>query len=67
MSRVNRYLGIVVLAIGLASIGIGIGFVVQAQVKSNWMKAAMREEKITLGLTADQIASGEVVDSAAEA
>jgi len=27
----------------------------------------MREEKITLGLTADQIASGEVVDSAAEA
>ena len=67
MLRVNRYMGIVVLAVGLASIGIGIGFVVQAQVKSNWMKAAMREEKITLGLTADQIASGEVVDSAAEA
>jgi hypothetical protein len=67
MSRVNRYMAIVVLVIGLASMGIGIGFVVEAQLKSNWIKSAMREEQITLGLTADQIASGQVVDSAAEA
>jgi hypothetical protein len=67
MSRVNRYLGIVVLAIGLASIGIGTGFVVQAQVKSNWMKQQMRAEGITLGLSADEIAKGDVVDTAAEA
>jgi hypothetical protein len=67
MSRVNRYLGIVVLAIGLASIGIGIGFVVQAQVKSNWMKQQMRAEGITLGLSADEITEGDVVDTAAEA
>lgn len=67
MSRVNRYLAIVVLAIGLAGIGIGIGFVVEAQAKSNWMKQQMRDEKITLGLSADAIALGDVVDTAAEA
>jgi disulfide bond formation protein DsbB len=67
MSRANRYLAIVVLAIGLAGIGIGIGFVVEAQVKSNWMKQQMRAEGITLGLSADQIAKGDVVDTAAEA
>jgi len=67
MSKLNRMLAIVVLAIGLASIGIGIGFVVQAQVKSNWMKQQMRAEGISLGLSADQIAKGDVVDTAAEA
>jgi len=67
MWRVNRYLGIVVLAIGLASIGIGTGFVVQAQVKSNWMKQQMRAEGIPLGLSPDEITKGDVVDTAAEA
>jgi len=63
----NRLLTIVVLIIGLAGIGIGIGFVVEAQVKSNWMKQQMRAEKITLGLSAEEIARGDVVDTAAEA
>ncbi len=67
MSRVNRYMALVVLVIGLTSMGIGIGFVVEAQVKSNWMKQQMRDEKITLGLSADAIARGDVVDTAAEA
>jgi hypothetical protein len=67
MSRVNRYLAIAVLAIGLACMGIGIGFVVEAQAKSNWMKQQMRDEQITLGLSADAIARGDVVDTAAEA
>jgi hypothetical protein len=67
MSRANRYLAILVLIIGLAGIGIGIGFVVEARIQSNWMKKAMREEQITLGLSDDAIANGEVVDTAAEA
>ena len=67
MSRLNRFLAIVILVIGLAGIGIGVGFVVEAQVKSNWMKQQMRAEGITLGLSADQIAKGDVVDTAAEA
>jgi len=67
MSRLNRFLAIVILVIGLAGIGIGVGFVVEAQVKSNWMKQQMRAEGITLGLSADQISKGDVVDTAAEA
>ncbi|MDM7999553.1 MAG: hypothetical protein QUS33_06030 [Dehalococcoidia bacterium] len=67
MLKLNRILAVVVIAIGLAGIGIGAGFVVQAQVKANWMKDQMRAEKITLGLSADQVAKGELVDSAAEA
>lgn len=67
MSKLNRLLAIVVLVIGLAGIGIGIGFVAEAQIKSNWMKEQMQAENITLGLTADQIAKGQLVDSAAEA
>ena len=67
MSRLNRFLAIVMLVIGLVGIGIGVGFVVEAQVKSNWIKQQMRAEKITLGLSSDAIARGEVVDSSAEA
>ena len=67
MSKLNRLLAIVVLVIGLAGIGIGVGFVVEAQAKSNWMKQQMRAEKITLGLSADEIAKGDIVDTAAEA
>ena len=67
MSRMNRLLAVAVLVIGLAGIGIGVGFVVEAQVKSNWMKQQMRAEGITLGLSADEIAKGDVVDTAAEA
>jgi len=67
MSRLNRFLAVVILIIGLAGIGIGIGFVVEAQVKSSWMKQQMRAEQITLGLSADQIAKGDVVDTASEA
>ncbi len=67
MSGLNRWVAVAVLAIGLASMGIGIGFVVEAQVKSNWMKDAMRQENITLGLSDEAVARGEVVDSAAEA
>lgn len=67
MSRISRYLPIAVLALGVVSLVIGIAFVAEAQIKSNWMKDAMRQEKITLGLDANAIAKGEVVDDAAEA
>lgn len=67
MSRMNRYMAILVLAIGLACVGVGVTFVVQSQVKSNWIEEAMRQEEVTLGLTDEAKAAGEVVDSAAEA
>jgi hypothetical protein len=45
----------------------GIGFVVQGQAKANFIKEAMQQEQITLGLSQEQQAKGELVDSAAEA
>lgn len=67
MSRISRYLPVAVLIIGVASLVVGIAFVAEAQIKSNWMKNAMRQEKITLGLDANAVAKGDVVDDAAEA
>jgi hypothetical protein len=45
----------------------GIGFVVQGQAKADFIKEAMQQEQITLGLSQEQQAEGELVDSAAEA
>jgi hypothetical protein len=67
MHRANRYLAILVIALGLASLAIGVGFVVEGQAKLNFMKDAMREEQITLGLSDEEVAQGNVVDSAGEA
>jgi hypothetical protein len=51
----------------VVSIVIGSIFIVQAVEKNNWMKEAMRSEKVTLGLSQEQIAKGEVIDTAKEA
>jgi hypothetical protein len=67
MQRTSRYLAILVIALGLASMAIGIGFIVEGQAKLNFMKEAMRLEKITLGIPAEELAEGNIVDTAVEA
>lgn len=67
MLRINRYLVMVVLLLGLVSVVIGSVFIAQALEKNNWMKSAMRVEKVTLGLSEEQIEKGEIVDTAEEA
>jgi hypothetical protein len=67
MSRLARYLSIAAIALGIASLAIGIGFVVQAKAKADLLTEAMREEQITLGLTEGQIEQGQLVDTAGEA
>ena len=67
MLRINRYLVMVVLLLGLMSVVIGSVFIAQALEKNNWMKSAMRVEKVTLGLSEEQIEKGEIVDTAEEA
>lgn len=62
-----RKLAILVLLLGVVSIVIGAVFIGVAVSKDMWIKDTMRQEKVTLGLTAEQIAQGDVVDSAAEA
>lgn len=64
---VIRKLAILVLLIGFVSIVVGAVFIGQAVSKDMWIKDSMRQEKVTLGLTEEQIAKGEVVDNAKEA
>ena len=51
MSNLVRYLAIAAIALGIAGLAIGIGFVVEARAKSDLLTESMRQEQITLGLT----------------
>jgi hypothetical protein len=62
----NRLLALLVALAGIICLGMGIFFISYGMSKGNWMKEAMQQEKITLGLTKEQIAAGEVVDSMSE-
>lgn len=67
MWRTDYFLTIVVLLSGVVAIVVGAVFIFQAFEKENWMKEAMRLEQVTLGLTEEQIAAGELIDTAGEA
>lgn len=67
MGHINRYLAILVVIFGVVSVVIGSVFIAQGVEKSSWMKEAMRLEKVTLTLSDEQIAKGEVIDTLEEA
>ena len=64
MANMKRYLAILVVLLGMVSIVLGAVFVGLAFQKEAWMRDTARLEKVTLGLTEEQIKKGEVVDSA---
>jgi hypothetical protein len=67
MQRINRYLAGLVVVLGLVSLAIGVGFIVEGQAKLNMMKEVSRQEAITLGIPVVELAKGNVIDTAAEA
>ena len=67
MWRMKYYLSIMVLLLGVVAMVVGAVFMYQAYEKESWMKEAMRSENVTLGLTEEQIAAGELIDTAGEA
>jgi len=67
MVRISQYLAIMVLLAGVVGVVIGSVFITQAVEKNNWMKEAMRVEQVTFSLAEEQIAEGEVIDTAEEA
>lgn len=67
MRRISRYLAIIVLLFGVVGVVVGSVFIEQAMSKNKWITEAMQAENVTLGLSEEQIAKGEVVDSAKEA
>jgi hypothetical protein len=63
----SRYLAILVLILGVVGMVVGSVFIAQAIEKDNWMREAMRVEQVTLSLSDEQIAAGQVIDSLEEA
>lgn len=68
MSRSVRYIAVAILILGVVGVAIGIAFVVEGQLKANYITNSMREEQVTLGDLGIQGAqAGELIDSAATA
>jgi hypothetical protein len=69
MTRIRQYspISMIVLIVAVIAVVMGIFFIVQGVTKADWMKEAMRQEQITLGLDETAVANGELVDSAGEA
>ena len=67
MNTLKRYLPIAVSLIGIVGIVIGGVFTGIGIRTHNFLQTAMQEEQITLGIDAEQIGSGDVIDTAAEA
>ena len=65
--KVNRGLAIAVLLLGVVAIVLGGIFIGQGIAKNNLLVSSMRQEKITLGIPSDKLASGEVIDNGKEA
>ena len=62
-----KYIGIAIAALGVIGLAVGGVFVGVAVHENSYITTQMRQQAVTLGLTKDQIAKGQVVDSAAEA
>lgn len=64
---VKKALSIVIILLGVANVALGATFVGIGLDKQSYVQQAMDQEKITLQLTDEQIAAGELVDTAKEA
>jgi hypothetical protein len=60
-------LAILILVLGVVTIAAGAVFIGLAAQKQSQIVSQMREEKVTVGLSDQQIANGELVDNAAKA
>jgi hypothetical protein len=62
-----RKLAVLVVVLGAVVFVVGAFFIGEAISKQIYITDAMRQEKVTLGLTPAQIAAGDVIDTASEA
>jgi hypothetical protein len=63
----TKYLAMSVLLLGIVVLAIGSVFIGLAYQKNAYITSALRDQKITLGLSKDQIAQGQLVDNAQSA
>ncbi len=66
MVNKRKYLAMLVVVLGVVGVVLGAVFVGMAAEKNKWMQETAKLEKVTLGLTQEQINNGEVVDSSAK-
>lgn len=62
-----KIIGILVLLLGLVGLGVGGAFVGTGVAKNNQIATSLRAEKVTLGISAEDVAKGQVVDTLSEA
>lgn len=62
----NRLLPVIIIILGAASLVLGAFFIYQGVSKNDYLTRSAKAEKITLGLTPDQAAAGQVDESAAQ-
>ena len=67
MVRTVRYLALLVILLGVVSLAFGVTFIAQGVSKNNMLVNQMREEKVTYLLPKEEIAKGNVIDTAEEA
>jgi hypothetical protein len=62
-----KTIGIIVLLLGLVGLGVGGAFIGIGVAKNNQVATSLRAEKVTLGISAEDVAKGQVVDTMSEA
>lgn len=67
MGRITRYLAIMVLLLGVASLAMGITLIFQGASVRAMITEGLRAEKVTLGIEEALITPGDVIDTAQEA
>jgi hypothetical protein len=67
MKGLSRLVILAVILVGLAAMAAGAAFIGLGADKEAFLKSAMEEEQITLGINDSQLAAGEVVDTMKEA
>ena len=67
MARIIRYLAIVTLLLGVMGIALGGVFISQGIAKANLLKEEMQLEQVTYLLPEEEVAKGNVIDTAEEA
>ncbi len=67
MGRNKQYLAMLVVVLGIVSVAIGAAFIGLAAQKNNYITNELRQQNVTVGLTKEQIANGEIVDNARKA
>ncbi len=67
MTRSSRLLALLIILAGIVAVAMGITYIAQGVIKSQYLSSAMQQEQITLGIESEQLEEGEVIDTAKEA